>query len=78
MSKTYDIPEEVQAVDRMTATIAKLEAEKADLLAALRAIAASDTGKREQRGGATPSRYYVLSEKQVADMTTAITKAENA
>jgi hypothetical protein len=58
--------------------IRKVEAEKADLLAALKAIAASDTGKREQRGGATPSRYYVLSEKQVADMTTAITKAENA
>ena len=36
MSKTYDIPEEVQAVDRMTATIAKLEAQKADPLAALR------------------------------------------
>ena len=35
MTKTYDIPEEVQAVDRMTATIARLEAQKADLLAAL-------------------------------------------
>jgi len=35
MTKTYDIPEEVQAVDRMTATITKLEAQKADLLAAL-------------------------------------------
>ena len=38
MSKTYDIPEEVQAVVRMTATIAKLEAQKADLLAALKAL----------------------------------------
>jgi len=38
MSKTYDIPEEVQAVDRMTATIAKLEAQNAALLAALRAL----------------------------------------
>ena len=36
MSETYDIPEEVQAVDRMTATIARLEAQKADLLAALK------------------------------------------
>jgi len=75
MSKTYDIPEEVQAVDRMTATIAKLEAQNADLLAALKAIAASDTGKREQRGGVSPAHYYVLSEKQAADMTTAIERA---
>ena len=46
-----------------------------DLLAALKGIAASDTGKREQRGGPTPSHYYVLSEKQVADMAAAIEKA---
>jgi len=32
------IPEEAQALDRMTATIARLEAANADLLAALRAI----------------------------------------
>ena len=33
---TIRIPEEVQAVDRMTATIARLEAQKADLLEALK------------------------------------------
>ena len=52
MSETYDIPEEVQAVDRMTATIARLEAQNADLLAALKVALpvlrlAHDTGYDE-------------------------------